>query len=678
MKARTFLLFVSICAIPLILLGPGPAAAASPHPLEDPVINFQGRVEVDDVGYSGNTWFALTIGNQDITETYWSSWASVSAVEGIFNIMIGGTTADKLTDDVFNEQTDLYLSVSFSTDGANYELLSPDQHIVSVPYAVNADRLDGLESPDSAFVGLTDAQTVENKTLVQPEIDTVYFTPGALPASPVAGFIAFDSSDDTMKYYNGADWVEMSGTGGGGSDEDWAFISGSTVADPIYHTGSVIIGTNSKDGDEVLRVYSEGLAPALLVEGTGLGTGSGGSLIQLFRHDNGRILTATTQATTQNGIWVTSTTLTSGSLLGVSASSDAFSGAALLDVEQGSNSATGNAVFVQQAGSGKAILTTISSGGPGGAHGLFVNQNADSDDSVTDSTGGAIHVSNSGNIYEGISAYTNMSDAAAAPLVTFESGNTAFDQPLLSLDPAVGGNAPHLYLKGIDGPTPETLAAGMIYMDNDGYLYYAANDQGFNVLNSRWTLRDGSRASDSTFTVTSNSVNSNAFQEGRPVRFSSDGSSWNYAVVSDYTGGTVTIAGAPMTAGLDAYIQSGNPELVRQASFYKPGDVSTGNDYMGLATWQLEDGYAVRVTGQLEGAPVDDDVSIQIGVGGASDDLLTSTLDLADTSQGSSVTGIDTAEYKLDFGDRIYVNLDSVGTTTAGSGLLVTLEVVTP
>ncbi|HPQ66712.1 MAG TPA: hypothetical protein PLI51_08305, partial [bacterium] len=113
--------------------------------MDDPVINFQGRVEVGDVGYSGNTWFALTIGNEDMATTYWSSFASVSAVEGIFNILIGGNTEDPLTDDVFTHLEDMYLRVAFSTDGINYETLSPDQQIVSVPYAVNADLLDGLE-----------------------------------------------------------------------------------------------------------------------------------------------------------------------------------------------------------------------------------------------------------------------------------------------------------------------------------------------------------------------------------------------------------------------------------------------------------------------------------------------------------------------------------------------------
>lgn len=665
-------LLISVIAIP------PRSPAESPHPMDDPVINFQGRVEVGDVGYSGNTWFALTIGNEDMATTYWSSFASVSAVEGIFNILIGGNTEDPLTDDVFTHLEDMYLRVAFSTDGINYETLSPDQQIVSVPYAVNADLLDGLESPNSAFVGLTDTQTVLNKTLVQPEIDTVFFTPGALPGTPSAGYIAFDSSDNTMKYYNGTDWIEMSGSGGGGGDDDWIFISGSTAADPIYHTGTVIIGTDAIADDELVRINSAGPAPALRVEGTGLGTGADGSMIQLYRHDNGRILTATTQATTQHGVWVTSTTLTTGSLIAAYANSPVLTSGYVIRAEQAFTEATGIAVYAYQAGVGKAIQATVGAGSAGAANAIMVNQGSNSDSNIDSDEGGAIHIINTNNVYGGLTIYSNQGADQAAPLATLKTGATAFDQALLALDPAVGGNAPHLYLKGIDGPTPETLAAGMVYMDNDGYLYYAANDQGFNVLNSRWTYRAGSRVADDQFTVAATTVNSNAFQEGRPVRYGAAAGTWSYGVVTDYTGGTVTIAGAPMTAGLDAYIQSGTPELVRQASFYKPGAVAVGNDYMGLATWQLEDSYVVRVTGQLEGAPADDDVSIQIGIDGASNDLLTSTLDLADTNQGSSDTGIDTAEYKLDFGDRIYVNLDSVGSTTPGSGLLVTLEVVTP
>ena len=154
---------LALC-VSLIFLG-GPALAASPPPLDPPVINFQGRIEVGDSGYSGTSWFAFTIGNAGITENYWNGWAETVCSEGIYNILLGADTDEALTADVFNQSTDLYIRVSFSTNGTYWETLSPDQRITGVAYAVNADLLDGLNSPDSDLVGVDDTQTLTNKVL---------------------------------------------------------------------------------------------------------------------------------------------------------------------------------------------------------------------------------------------------------------------------------------------------------------------------------------------------------------------------------------------------------------------------------------------------------------------------------------------------------------------------------
>lgn len=60
----------------------------------------------------------------------------------------------------------------------------------SAPFAVtagsakvtnlDADKLDGLDGPSSAIVGLTDSQTLTNKTLTTPIIDTISLTGGQI------------------------------------------------------------------------------------------------------------------------------------------------------------------------------------------------------------------------------------------------------------------------------------------------------------------------------------------------------------------------------------------------------------------------------------------------------------------------------------------------------------------
>jgi len=212
MKISHFPLVVFAILIALIAF---PARGDNlPHPYDSPAINFQGRIEEGDIGFSGTSWFNFSIGDEGMSNVYWESWAQTTCVEGIYNVILGRDTNDAMTSAVFNNIDSYYLRVAFSTDGSYFETLSPDQEILTVPFAVNADLLDGLESPESAFVGVTDVQTITGKTLTDPTltrpvIDSSYFfvTPGGLPASPSEGYFAYDISDDTFKYYDGSDWV---------------------------------------------------------------------------------------------------------------------------------------------------------------------------------------------------------------------------------------------------------------------------------------------------------------------------------------------------------------------------------------------------------------------------------------------------------------------------------------
>ncbi|MFH1037527.1 MAG: hypothetical protein V1789_02515, partial [PVC group bacterium] len=206
-----FLYLTALTTVSLFLIAI-PTFGQSFHPLDAPAINFQGRIEVGDIGYSGWSKFTFTIGNENMSEVYWGSWAATTCVEGIYNIILGRDTEEDLTDAVFNHQDSYYLRVGFSTDGTNFETLQPDQEIVTVPFAVNADRLDGLDSPGSAFVGLTDTQTLTNKTLGT-GTTTSYFivAPSTAPATGNStGAFWYDLSEDVMKYYNGTSWVEIS------------------------------------------------------------------------------------------------------------------------------------------------------------------------------------------------------------------------------------------------------------------------------------------------------------------------------------------------------------------------------------------------------------------------------------------------------------------------------------
>ncbi|MDP8236908.1 MAG: hypothetical protein P9M08_11035, partial [Candidatus Erginobacter occultus] len=236
MKTSRFPFVVSAILIALIAF---PAWGQNlPHPYDNPAINFQGRIEAGDLGFSGASWFHFTIGNYDMSSTYWTSFAETTCVEGIYNVILGRDT-DALPATIFTGYDSYYLQVAFSTDGSYFETLAPVQEILTVPFAVNADLLDGLESPESAFVGVTDVQTVTNKTLTDPTltrpvIDSSYFfvTPGALPADAAAGYFAYDTADNSFKYFDGSDWVSW----GEGS-----------VTSPWIRQGTTIIPRNEGD-----------------------------------------------------------------------------------------------------------------------------------------------------------------------------------------------------------------------------------------------------------------------------------------------------------------------------------------------------------------------------------------------------------------------------------------------
>ncbi|MCK5833796.1 hypothetical protein KAH81_09025, partial [bacterium] len=61
----------------------------------------------------------------------------------------------------------------------------------------------------------------------------------SVPSATDDGAIYYDTDDNKMYYYDGSTWVEM------GSDNDWAYSSGSGLTGDIYHTGNIGIGTTS-------------------------------------------------------------------------------------------------------------------------------------------------------------------------------------------------------------------------------------------------------------------------------------------------------------------------------------------------------------------------------------------------------------------------------------------------
>jgi hypothetical protein len=125
---------------------------------------------------------------------------------------------------------------------------------------------------------------------------------------------------------------------------------------------------------------------------------------------------------------------------------------------------------------------------------------------------------------------------------------------------------------------------------------------------SSWTaVTPFTRTADSTFTVTDNATNQGIFVAGRPLRYRATASTWRYGIVTGYSTGTVTIAGAPMTANDDDELNYGSYSNVvlrefRLDGYFAPvASTQLLADIMGQwARWEHGTAYLVRVVHRVE------------------------------------------------------------------------------
>lgn len=122
-------------------------------------IDYQGKVLISDVPFTGPGYFKFAIGDALSSTNFWTndgtvtnepSAAVTSAVyNGVFTVQIGDAAMMTAIDpDIFQNGQDLYLRVWFSTDNSTFNEMLPSQKLVSSPYAINADLLDGYDAAE--------------------------------------------------------------------------------------------------------------------------------------------------------------------------------------------------------------------------------------------------------------------------------------------------------------------------------------------------------------------------------------------------------------------------------------------------------------------------------------------------------------------------------------------------
>ncbi|MBS0658268.1 MAG: tail fiber domain-containing protein [Verrucomicrobia bacterium] len=146
-------------ALLLSALTAGPLSAEVP-----PILNYQGRVAVGGANFEGTGQFKFALVDGSGTATYWSNDGSsfggaepAAAVplpvsKGLYSIVLGDTALANMTavPAVAFTRPDVRLRVWFN-DGVNgFQLLTPDQPVAAVGYAMNSA---GLELPATDATG---------------------------------------------------------------------------------------------------------------------------------------------------------------------------------------------------------------------------------------------------------------------------------------------------------------------------------------------------------------------------------------------------------------------------------------------------------------------------------------------------------------------------------------------
>lgn len=129
------------------------AAALSAHanPLNE--LDYQGKILLNDLPYTGNGHFKFAITDFANTSNYWAHNGTAAGeptthltnvvFNGVFSTLLGAAPMTAINPAIFNSGADLYLRVWFSSTTSSFSAMLPAQKIVSSAYSINSGQLGG-------------------------------------------------------------------------------------------------------------------------------------------------------------------------------------------------------------------------------------------------------------------------------------------------------------------------------------------------------------------------------------------------------------------------------------------------------------------------------------------------------------------------------------------------------
>lgn len=205
--------------IALLLLGAMLASVVNLLAEPPPIISCQGRVAVGTTNFTGTGQFKFALIDGAATISYWSNDGtstagsqptapvSVSVANGLYTLPLGDTALTNMTPIPPNAfaNSDVRVRVWFNDGTHGFQLLSPDQRVVSVGYAFVAGTV-----PDGS---ITSAKIADGAVTVNKLASGIALPAGTMVASPSnsdlslleAGYLPFGGPNLT-----GESWVKLS------------------------------------------------------------------------------------------------------------------------------------------------------------------------------------------------------------------------------------------------------------------------------------------------------------------------------------------------------------------------------------------------------------------------------------------------------------------------------------
>lgn len=165
------------------------AASAFADPLNE--LDYQGKVLLNDLPYTGNGYFKYAITDAGNTSNYWAHDGTAAGeptthltnavFNGVFSTLLGEAPMTAINPSIFNCGADLYLRVWFSTTTNSFSAMLPAQKIVSSAYSINAGTLGGLNAGQvqtNAVQAATNAITLAGDITGLPQANSI--APGVI------------------------------------------------------------------------------------------------------------------------------------------------------------------------------------------------------------------------------------------------------------------------------------------------------------------------------------------------------------------------------------------------------------------------------------------------------------------------------------------------------------------